>query len=360
MKLEKGKPEILTGLASNLKSEQETLPAIEVKNHVEWVNDNFNLPFFEVGKPTNLGVFLTSEVDSEDKPIILEVKSRHGRSALLGKIHPKEKQQKEEIADKQVFRDIDIKGLGYVISKNTSQDKIFYTVGDIKIDSRNVEKSMGLLNSKDAYRDKEFTEILQKYGIRTHRVIAIIGLEEVVYQGKRISITEAKAKKIMAEKAEPVLEIRAFGTHARLTDISIDNLSTEKHFREKAELFIEDARLLVAKELGEDLSTFDRVKYFKWLARTVGKNLGLLHKHRYFINLREGHNITLDGCLVDFECTRQVRPESLSELDADDYGAFTGLRKVLDTSEFRYPGNRETYDEILKEYKTSYQLNKNS
>ena len=226
MQFEKGKSQLPIGLDSKLQSSTETLPAIQVKNRVEWVNSDLELPFnLQTGKSTDLGFFLTNKIKSGEQSMGFEVKAHHGRSALFGRVIFGEKQGTGDKEERQLFRDIDIKGLGYSVFQITpARDEMLHSVGDVRIHDRNIKQSMGILNSRNAYKDKEFSEIFRRYGIRTHRVVAIIALEEIIYRGKRISILEAKNKKILAEDVEPVLEIRAFGTHARIIDVFNEDL----------------------------------------------------------------------------------------------------------------------------------------
>lgn len=347
------------GLGSKVESSKETLPAVEVKNHVLYVNEHLHSPLnLTVGEPTNLAVFLTQHPDGERKSRDVEVKARHGRSALLGRFIFEDK---GEDGERQVFRDVDIKGLGYIdVRENPSQP----SVQDIKPqDSSARNRVWGILNSEDAFRDKETSEMLRGYGVRTHRVVAIVGLGEIIFEGNPVPVEEAKSRGLLPQGADPVLEIRAFGTHARFMDVFPSNsyaeLNDDRSSKAKRDLLIEDARVLVAQELGKDPSQFTSEEYYKWLAGAVGKNVGLLHKHGWAHNyLADGHNITLDGRLVDFESARRVGPGSTEAFSRDDSGAFISLQKLLSASEFRYPMYSQLVAEILKEYEIAYEKNK--
>lgn len=224
MRLEKGKSGVPLGLGSKLEASKETLPAIEVKNHVLWINSDLDLPFkLEVGKPADIGLFLSGQMENGTKSKHLEVEPFHKRSALLGRVVFGDRKQKEY--KQQLYRDIDIKGLGYVMFSSSEPVRLY--TGEVHKFGDNVE-SMGIFNHDDAYHDLEFTQAFHQYGIRTNSVIAIIALEEIVFNGKRISIVEAKEKSIIEATAEPVLEIRAFGTHARLVDVFTQENSQEK------------------------------------------------------------------------------------------------------------------------------------
>lgn len=304
------------GRARDLESKREVLPAIEVKNKVLWVNGNLALPFsLEVGHPTKLGMFLSSQTERvQDKVFTLfghsivvgrtrvvepfremEVKPWHGRSALAGRVVFSEKSDGQ---DPQLFRDIDIKGAGRVTYGGKNSDKL--VVGEIrKMDDGGIS---GLLEQQTAYYDATIAEQFKDYGIRTHRVVAVIALEEIVYGGKKISVEEAQQEKLLPPKFAPVLEVRAFGTHARFIDAF-----NRRQPQENRDLLLADARSLVAQELGLTLDEFTGIEYARWLAETTGKNLGLMHKNGWVHGyLSLGHNITLDGCFVDFDSAKAV------------------------------------------------------
>jgi hypothetical protein len=173
-------------------------------------------------------------------------------------------------------------------------------------------------------------------------------LEEIIYDGKPISILKAKIGKIISRNMKPVLEIRAFGTHSRFVDVFQSNS------KEKANLLIEDARLLVAQELGLDPKDFSRLEYFKWLARTVGKNLALMRKngwvHKY---LGQGHNITLDGCFMDFDSVE--KGDLFDRGFSNDY--LRARVSIGNLFEFFYGQNGSLINEIFCEYKISYDQN---
>ncbi|MDP9249459.1 MAG: hypothetical protein M3M85_03055 [bacterium] len=345
MNFEEGKSAYPVGKLHELEANKEALPAIEVKNKVLWVNPDLDIPFkLKVGEPTNLGMFLTNEVQEGDKKIKnLETATHHNRSALLGRVIFGEK--KREGKDRQLFRDIDIKGTGYVLYRSPEFSEPRPNVEAIRFMGQT--SSFGILDVKDANHDMGIAETFHEYGVRVHRVVAIIELEEIIYEGKKISIAKAKAKELIDDSAQPVLEVRAFGTHARLLDAHSDKNSLKNR-----ELFIDDARLLIAQELGENPEEFDNFKYAKWLAKTIGKNVGLMHKngfvHKY---LPQGHNITLDGCLVDFDSVQHTGSRNSTESKNDYLQAGDALQDLI-----RRMGGLDISQqaEIFSEYDNSY------
>ncbi|MCE9548996.1 hypothetical protein K8Q98_01205 [Candidatus Nomurabacteria bacterium] len=338
MRFEKGVSKAPIGKGAELKATRETLPSVEVKNKVIWVNPSLDAPFnLKVGEPTRLGTFLSAKIPGDK--LNLEVKNYHGRSAMLGRVVFKEKTTNTN--NPQIYRDIDLKGIGHVVLTGW--------IGPVQ--KRAKGEAGGILNKGAALQDMGISEIFHEYGIRTHRVIAIIELEEIVSEDKKVSIADAKKLGMISEGSLPVVEVRAFGTQARLMDAVNQSVSSEKR-----NILIEDARLLVAEELGLDIEKFSRDDYAKWLVRTVGKNLGLMHQHGYVHKyLSMGHNITLDGCLVDFDSVGKLRG---SPADAyyfgyeDDYTDASSALAAFLKDAMGY--DNETATSIMDEYRSAY------
>ncbi len=269
---------------------KEKLPAVEVKNRVLWVNPNF--PELPLDLPTNkeleeagdkgeeisskLGVFLTPLKQGDRS---LEVLPEHGRSGGLGRVIFRDRQGK-------YYRDLDAKGIGY-----SDYQRGLETVGGIQVEgvkTKGGPESYGLLNLADAYKDMETSEEFLAKGIRAHRVIAIISLREIVdKEGNRVSIEDAKKRGILSENSKPVVEIRAYGTKHRIQSASPETIN--------------DARTLVAQELGKDPKKFNNKEYFFWMAETIAKQVALMHKNGFFHGYLTRHNITLDGRITDFD-----------------------------------------------------------
>lgn len=349
MEYNKGTSELPTGHGTKLNNKRENLPVVPVKNEVLWVNTNLDTPFsLEVGKPTDLGLFFTSNIENESTVKNLEVESLHNRTALLGRVVFGEKTKGPS---RQLFRDIDIKGLGYLKYFQDDKDPKINKFVVEKIQPKHISRgqSFGISTLDRANKDKEFSEVFNNLGIRTYRIVSIIALKEIVYDGETILVSKAKEMGLIAQDSEPVLEIRAFGTHFRLIDAFTD-LKTD----ERKEDLIEDARLLVAQELGVDSKNFTRFDYFKWLAGIIGKNLALMHKNGYIHSyLWQGHNITLDGSLVDFESS--VGNVTLKDaFNLEDTETFQALRKFFYATELKYPINRDVFESVLDEYKIAY------
>jgi len=343
MHLEQSRP----GLPFGIRHNQETLPAAEVQNHVVWANKDLDFPFaLEELKPTKLGLFLSVQngrARGETKLVKLGVKKFHGRSATLGRIIFGEKNNTNGNS-KQLFRDIDIKGLGYV---NYAGNPI---VGSVE--PRNLgqgQEAYGILDLEDAMHDKEISETFHRYGIRTCRVVAVILLKEIWQNGSKLSIEEAKQRGIIPNSIQPALEVRAFGTHTRFVDVINRHNSYEKRSN-----LVEDARIFVAQQLGKSPKEFGMREYSLWLTEMIGKNVGLMHKNGYVHQyLRQGHNITLDGCLVDFDSVEKISDKHDPKIEDDYLQAESALRDLFKTSKFYSTG--ADFDKLFRVYKNAYE-----
>jgi len=314
------------GEASKLENEKEVLPALEVKNHVLWINPEFpESPFsLEEGASANLARFFTPITEkTEEEPRFkvlgrefgkkvstsklethdMEVEIFHSRSAILGRVIFKDKEGR-------LYRDVDLKGVGRTYKKDSGEG---FIVADVE-QQRDSKESWGILDLTAAYYDKEISEIFLDLGIRAHRTVAIISLEEIVDKnGEKLSIDEARKNGLISEHNKPAIQIRAFGTKIRLGDL----VSNEKS---KNELYVEDARKMVASELGKRNEDFDKFEYLRWLAQTTAKNIGIMHRNGWYHGfLMSGYNLTLDGRITDFDSVSRIKEGEKKQPKSDDF-----------------------------------------
>jgi hypothetical protein len=278
----------------------------KVKNKVAYVNDEINAPLkLEKGEESPLGLFAKAAFDKEHelKPDEQRLESwpEHHRSALLGKVIFNDK-------DGRLYRDIDVKGIGYINRNQVLEPgKRYSTIGEIPKIYMGTGEYGGFLKREEAFDEHIAQEKLLEAGVRTGRTLAIIDIEEIVFNGEKFSLDEARAKKIIRpdydDVIDPVIEVRAFGTKARIRDIC--ESKKENKNKELKKFLLEDAKKLVSQETGKDLS-LDK-SYLKWFAKTLGENVALMHKnglrHRYLGD----HNITLDCRIVDTCNVRNIK-----------------------------------------------------
>ena len=307
----------------------------KVKNVVIKVNPKIypGFPFrLEEGKESDLGLFLKSgdlhhyiifrlkrifKAKYENFQITLETLPAHRRSASELVIFRDSRGV--------IYRDLDFKGVGATLHFPSFIE------------------NFGFLDKNEAERDFELSEKFIQAGIRTYLVAAIIELKEVIHKGKKITVDEAKELGIIDQKFQPVVEVRCFGTKARISDIVLTGRLTKKDRK----ILINDAIHLVSKELGRPISLEE---YLSWFAETLGRNIGLMHKNGWVHkNLRILHNITLDCRIVDLATVEEVHnSEHLKNKDKSD-GIYC-LRELIEAVRPKSDSNlKETLEKNFSE-----------
>ncbi|MEK7573494.1 MAG: hypothetical protein AAB531_03645 [Patescibacteria group bacterium] len=257
-----------------------------VKNRVMLVNPQIYSPLNLIeGESSPVGVFLSdtysnapyrAEMDGE---MSLEILPFHRRSALLGRVLFSD-------TEGRIYRDIDIKGSGNL--------RFGFSGGPARMELGRIyhgdKNNLGGLMEKDyALHDYELSEEFLKAGIRTHRTIGIIRLWEVVNGNTKISLRGVSKYSInqMHDNFRSVIQIRAFGTRARVTN-------------KDDTLLFEDARKMVSQELGMKRPMSNK-EYIRWFAKTLGRNVGLMHENGWTHRYLSDHNVTLDCRIVDLD-----------------------------------------------------------
>ncbi|PIU42808.1 MAG: hypothetical protein COS98_00980 [Parcubacteria group bacterium CG07_land_8_20_14_0_80_35_11] len=177
---------------------------------------------------------------------------------------------------------------------------------------RNGEGRQGLLDEDIADYDYQKSEEFLKAGIRTYRILAIIKLEEIVVNKKKLSLPEAIEENIIDENFHPVVEIRSFGTKARIDDLGSYFHQDIKEMK----LLVNDAIKLVSQELGCEKPISEK-EYLMWFAKMLGFSVGLMHKNGWFHNYLSPHNITLDCRIADLDSVSQLTDKREQEKDLE-------------------------------------------
>ncbi|MDP9248987.1 MAG: hypothetical protein M3M85_00540 [bacterium] len=343
-----GKEEIRFGIGERAFNQlpegqkEQKIPVAQVKNIVSYVNDKIDLPFkLELNEGTDLGVFF-SPIETGKS---LKVHSKHKRSALLGRVIFKDKENR-------IYRDVDIKGLGCIAERDDPEVTVsneFFVDNEAQAKKKKGGEisetgPWGFCLNEYALRDQDMSENLLEVGIRTYRVAAIIKLMEAIdNEGKVISIDEAKRLGILRESDEPVLEVRAYSTKMRVA-----NLTEPVHLR--------DAMVMVAQELGR--TEISEEEYARWFASTLGQQIARMHKFGYVHRGLYYHNITTDCRIVDLDsvmATEELSPEEFLKYSVLDMDEGKGTLYFLATSVLKdIPKTPSFLQQLLGEYKNSY------
>lgn len=325
----------------------------QVDNQVLLVNPNFQfLPFnLKQGEQNPLGVFATTTLsqkptDARQNGLVLEIwPDHHTRSALWGRMVFRDNQG-------QHYRDVDLKGIGNLHPLAISQQGGRY-VGNLN-NGGGLELP-GLVWLGRAVDDYYFSEEFTQLGIRCHRVLAIIKLHQIIADTKVYSIEEAVQKKLLYDGFEPVVEVRAFGTKARIRDLDTNGVSSRLSH---PKVLFGDALGLVCQELNQDLSLEE---YLRWFARCLGQNIGLMHKNGWAHCSLTPHNISLDCRIVDLDTITPLTPERRKIDLSNTSSSLIYLASQLEYDfgrRNRYPNSvrslQEIKDHLIKEFNGAY------
>lgn len=312
----------------------ERLPTLKLKNEVIWTNQNKNLksPFHlkKSQKDVDLGIFLkTNEYTTSEGDHALGVRWSHGRSADIGKVFFRDLSRPD-----LVYRDIDIKGAGYVTGSISplGERLISKQWGPRKSE---FGEYLGLLNKKAALHDSVMSEILTQKGVRTHRSLAVIKLHElpVLKDGKLeiTSVDELLKNRLLRPDFEPVIQVRAYGIKARLADFLLQNASMNMNnnrmqgdMENNIKNEINDAISLIQYETRGSVK--DALDYLRWFAITLGNNIRLLRTSGYAHGYANSQNITLDCCLVDLDSVSTTNQQHVDEKSLDYLDAAKALK----------------------------------
>lgn len=321
-----------------------------VRNTVVLVNPATLPSFgFEVGKSSSYGIF-TEQPLSQDPSLasdfssLLEVWPTHHRSAL------KTRKAFQDSAGR-VYRDVDLKGGGHVYNYTldwAARDLVIGNPGE----AHSSGGRSGLIDWKEAMTDYELSKQLTDLGVRTSKVLAVIKLEELIAQTRpliingeswgdqddvrKISIQQMREEGSLPEDFVPVIEVRAFGTKARVQDlleipryIVRDFGSLKRASGGFYEAFLADAMEIMRFELSQTRRVTQK-QYLTWFARTLGANIGLMHRNGLSHNVLGEHNVTLDCRIVDLISLSEIKNKAAMEDDLDGgMGVLRTLESVI-------------------------------
>jgi len=188
----------------------------------------------------------------------------------------------------------------------------------------------GLMSVEDAYLDYDNGEKLSALGIRTSRGLAIIKLDTIFYPGKGIiKVAELKQEGLLPEDFDPAVYVRATGSDHRVRDYEDPEFfarSNKKWLKERKAKAFGLAIERVEAELGAE--NFTILEYVRWFAKTLGEQVGILHKNGYahggLYKRPTGYvhpvDITLDCRILDHDSIRTIgslRHKGINTEDAE-------------------------------------------
>lgn len=275
------------------------LPALLVENEVLWINPRIRTSLtLEVGEPCSYAFVLNINPKKVKSDTALEVWPNHGRTALL----PGDYLVSDE---KYTYRQVDIKGVGNI----TSDWKSAFVL-PIK-DNDPEECPQGIALRDYVEHDIAIAEELIEKGLRTCPTIALIKIHKIPYphqNGETINVLEAINRYYLRPGREPVIQARAFITKARPEDIYVDYVALPyDYILSKIFPLYEEAKTLVALELGIEPKDFSAKNYLEWFASTMGQQIKIIHLSGYTHNYLIDHNFTLDCRIVDFDSATKTK-----------------------------------------------------
>jgi len=227
-----------------------------------------------------------------------------------------------------LYNYIDIKGVG--LPKNArlldaSNSRLLFDV-DILPETETIEKAhpgmWGLSDYESAIKDwEESNELIKKGNVETAVPIAIIKIREIFLKnGEKKSIEDLKNEGRIPrritygdEKYEytPVVYLRAFKEVMRVSN-------AEKEDFEK-----------FAKEHG-----MSNGEYVDWWIGRIAKNLAKMHNQGKVHKNLIFHNLTLDGCFVDFDTVKDYNIKNIKmamwpEHIGPDWIVMNDIEKIL-------------------------------
>ena len=220
----------------------------------------------------------------------LAIREGHSRSAVLGSCDVT-----DEFGNHYVFMDVKgtgTSGLVLVVTStgNGEKSENYMETADWSGGSGS-QDPQGLFTAAFAKDDLKYSTIFAKLGIGGCRIVALIEPDKLPIRNSKNEIELVSNKKLInpqskemhATPGKAVFAFRIFTEKLRMFECKKSNLP---------ELF---ARLNT--RFGTELKTAP--EYLNWLSMRVGRNLAIMHNHRYAHRFPSRHNILADGLLMD-------------------------------------------------------------
>lgn len=272
---------------------------VPVSNEVTDINPEFQKQLdLDVGQSSGL-VRLWSE--EEERGVLLGAEARHNRTANIDNTF---------VTDSQGLRwgDIDIKSPGLTeIGVGDDDVQLFpwERMPETEFAEAKIWGGNDLESARHAFR---YQHILEHLGVRTYKSLFVTKLNEWMYHGKKVPISQIPVVPRDAEVKghedgipdgfSLAAEVRACRTKTRMQSI-LETRTGVQESVEKIKREIDRARELVSEEMG--LSTLSVEDYLDWFVTSYGRNLGIMHAAGLTHRFMHAGNITLDCRIVDLD-----------------------------------------------------------
>lgn len=316
-------------------------------------NRNVQMPI----SPREFVMFADARITPSNAP--LRMLSFHHRSVDIGVSYPIHEHTVKIDGDKttnihNVFTQIDLKGAGFIHPETFVSRKDGIYEGDMAgaPEARLIPDYndlpwgydvLGLLDERVALAVKDKARQLSKLGLRTEAIAGIYRLNKIFYRGEFVATREFKAaqaerfdkaagqaeaagdekraaeyrakKKAFLADYDPVMIVRLVREALRLRDF-VDAKTREERLAMLEEvcrnLNIENQELKIDKRFSH-VTKAGREDLQRFVARSAGKNAGILHGNGEAHLFMHMGNWTLAGEVVDLDSVGKIVGESKSK-----------------------------------------------
>lgn len=239
-----------------------------------WVNRKIPNNFFRVGEQSPVFKFQGKNTHMLDKTLtsLADVRTHHGRS------HRPHEGLPDSLTDEygNIYFDFDIKGGG--------THRIF------GISRREGGELTGVLDYHAAKRDSKYSDLFSRWGIRTHRSLAIAKIEKFPFKSRNW-------KRELEGEIESSMQCRMFRNNNRIRDFIDLDLGSRLEYIQNTMHVLNESEKLNLKSVDE---------YVQWYAKTMGRNYGIMHEKGFFHQYATEHNMTLACEVTDFDTVYRI------------------------------------------------------
>ncbi len=264
------------------------------------------------------------------------------RAALVGRI---------DFVDSKTgthWRYLTAKGIGALINATM----IVTVIGEERISSTG--DTWGVTDLEDATTDFEMSLRFIREGIRTVIPVAIIELDHILNKNSSpLTIQEAQQIGLLRKNERPVVYLRAFATHLRMSDLYLELYGYKKNSSIEKRQMVDAAMRTVEREIRQFVKrdSFGINDYANWFAYTLGQVFRKIHDMNVLHHNVSGQNITLDCRILDLDTVTEIEyPWQIEDELKDVRSTLVHFTRVINEV---YSTNLES-DELSEIFMRSY------